>query len=219
MKLSVLVVLFVAQVSPVVADVQVEAKVSGDVAILTAKTDGKTVVWLVPEGLKQPVPADLLKDSKACILQGRGTFKVTALAAVGEKPIYGSVTFTLGGDAPPVPIPPPDPTDELPRRLREAYAAETNAAKRGQLVNLIGIFSAMAEHTEKDMSIKTSQELFDILNKVKAGMLADGILMEVRRIASAEVAACIGTPGPTPFDRAKVAACFRRIVKSLPTPE
>ena len=210
----------------IAADIQVDAKVSGDVAILTAKTDGKTVVWRVPADLKQPVPADLLKDSKTLIVQGRpGTYTATAITALGDKPTFTDVTFTLAGidPIPPVPIPPapvpPLPVDDLPRRLKDAYAADTSPAKRGQLVNLIGIFSAMAEHAEKDLTIQTTQQLFDILNKVKAGMLTDGVLMDLRRIASAELSACVGPPGATPFDRAKVSACFRRIAKSLPTPE
>lgn len=209
------------------ADITIDAKVTGNVVVLQAKTDGKVVVWIVPDGLAQPVPPDAFKDTKTCVIMGKpGTYKVTAISAIADKPIFGDTTFKLSGDAPQPDIPPaPLPVDDLPARLKAAYAAETSLAKRGQLVNIAAIYSAMAD-AALDKDIVTSQQLLDVLNRVKngdgdknKGMLLEGVLMELRRLITAEVAPCIGPAGPTPFDRAKVAACFKRIVKSLPTPE
>ena len=107
----------------------------------------------------------------------------------------------------------------MPRRLREAYAADASAGKRGQLINLSAIYATMAEHAEQDQSITTSKTLLDVLNKVKTGMLVDGVLMEMRRILSAEVCAALGPPSDGPLDRAAAVALFKRLVRSLPAPE
>lgn len=222
--LAAVALLLVASHAHAAGDIAIDAKVTGNVVVLAAKTDGKVVVWIIPESLTQPVPADAFRDSKTCVCQGKpGTYRVTAISAVGDKPIFGDALFTLVGDGPPAPPPgppiPPPPVDDLPLRLKALYAAETSPAKRGQLVNLVGIYQAMAEHAANDKSIVTSQELLDVLTKVKTGMLMDGVLLDLRRAITVEVAAVVGPPGPGAFDRDRVAAMFKRIVKSLPTPE
>lgn len=208
------------------ADIAVESKISGDVAILTAKTEGKSVVWRVPAELKQPVPADLLKDSKTLIVQGRpGTYTATAISSVGDKPTFTDVTFTLTGDVPgplppgppnPLPNPPPAPVDDLAVKFRAAYAADASPGKKGQLVNLIAVYTTMAKGAE-DKTIISSADLLAMLGKVKEGMLADGVLMDLRRMVAVEIAAVIGPASPAAFDRARVKDVFTRVVKALQT--
>jgi hypothetical protein len=209
------------------ADLTIDAKVQNGVAILTAQTEAKTVVWIPVVGLTPLVPAELLKDSKTLIVAGKGgPFRVVAIAAPSaDKPVYAEATFTFSTPeppapyVPPVPPPPPVPADELPRKLKDAYAADSSPGKRGQLINLTAIYSTMAEHAEKDASITTSRTLLDVLTKVKSGMLADGILLDLRRIVSAEIASTLGPPSDAPLDRARAFAMFQRIVRALPSPE
>ena len=206
------------------SDPTIDVKVKNGVATLTAKTDAKVVVWLPTAGLVDVVDPELLKDSKTRVVTGKpGSYRVIAIAApAADKPIWAETTVSFDGPDPgpgPGPGPVPPPVDDLPRRLREAYAAETAPGKRGQLINLSAIYSTMADHAEQDQAITTSRGLLEVLNKVKAGMLADGVLVEMRRILAAETAAAIGPPSNAPLDRVAAAAMFKRFVRSLPAPE
>jgi hypothetical protein len=211
------------------SDLTIESTVKDGVAILTAKTDATVVVWIPTAGLTDLVPVELLRDGKTRVVTGKGKFTVYAVTAPEkDKPKWAEVTFTIGTPEPPPiippvppapgPVPPPPPID-LAARLKASYLADTSPAKRGQLVNMIGIYSAMAEHVEKDPKINTPRVLLDVLTKVKEGMLADGVLIDMRRMVAAEIAVSIGLPSDMPLDRPAATALFRRIVASLPRPE
>jgi hypothetical protein len=210
------------------SDLTIEAQVKDGVAVLAAKTDAAVVVWVPSPGLTDLVPVELLKDSKTRVVTGKGKFTVIAITAPEkDKPKWAEVTFTIGTPEPPPFIPPEPkpgpvphpPAVDLASRLKTAYLLDTSPAKRGQLVNMIGIYSAMAEHVEKDPKINTPRVLLDVLTKVKDGMLADGVLIDMRRMVAAEIAVSIGLPSDMPLDRPAATALFRRIVASLPRPE
>lgn len=204
------------------ADIAIDVKVANGVAVLTAKTDAKSVVWLPTPGLADAIPAELLKDSKTRVVAGKpGSYRVVAIAALAaDKAAWAEATFSFDGPEPqpvPPPTPPaPPPVDTLAQRLRDAYAGDASPGKRGQLINLKAIYGTMADHAAKDAGITTSRKLLDVLTEVKAGMLADGILVEMRRILSAEILAAIGTPSDAPLDRQAAAALFTRLVRALP---
>jgi hypothetical protein len=210
------------------ADLTIESTVKDGVAIITAKTDAAVVVWIPTAGLTDLVPVDLLRDSKTRVVTGKGRFTVYAVSAPEkDKPRWAEVTFTIGTPEPP-PQPPPDdkpkpvpppPAIDLAAKLKAAYLADTSPSKRGQLVNMIGIYSAMGDHVEKDPKINTPRVLLDVLTKVKDGMLADGVLIDMRRLVAGEIASTIGPPSDLPLDRPAATALFRRIVASLPRPE
>jgi hypothetical protein len=210
------------------SDLTIESTVKDGVAIITSKTDATVVVWIPTAGLTDLVPVELLRDGKTRVVTGKGKFTVYAVTAPEkDKPKWAEVTFTIGTPEPPPFIPPEPkpgpvphpPAVDLASRLKTAYLLDTSPAKRGQLVNMIGIYSAMAEHVEKDPKINTPRVLLDVLTKVKDGMLADGVLIDMRRLVAAEIAATIGPPSDLPLDRAAATALFRRIVASLPRPE
>lgn len=209
--------------APVYAEgVSIEAKVAGNVAILTAKTEGPEVKWIaVGDGLSQVVPFELLKDTKTYVVSGKpGSYRIIAISASKDSPLWGEATFVLAGDDKPTPppLPPvPPPPDVLLAKLQSAYTADASVGKRGQLVNLIGLYSAAADYAADD-KVTTLKVLLENIRKVGGDLLQPNALVEVRRIISTEIVACIGPPGDTPLDaetRAKAAACFNRISKAL----
>ena len=207
------------------ADLTLEAKVTDKIALVTAKTEAKVVVWIPTAGLVDAIPVELLKDSRTRALTGKpGVYRVVAIAAsVADKPEWSEVTFTIGTPEPepapkPGPVPPPPPVvDNLPQRLKDAYDRDQSPTKLGQLVNLRFVYEAMAKHSESDPDINTSRKLLEVLSKVKAGMLPSDSLLELRRILSAETAAAFGAVSDAPLDRTVAAAHFRRILRSLPS--
>jgi hypothetical protein len=203
------------------ADITIESAVKGNIATLTAKTEAKNVVWIPVPGLDDVVRPELLIDGKTRVVSGKtGAYRVIAIGAIGEKPIWAETVVTFGTPEPPLPDPKPTPpVDDLQRRLRDAYANDGSPGKRGQLVNLHGIYAAMADHAANDQSITTSRILLEVLTKVREGMLVDGVLIDMRRIIAAEIAATIGSPSDAPLDRERAAGLFKRIVSSLPRPE
>lgn len=231
-KIACLAALLLSSVVCLATDIEIEPEspevAPGRVVVLTAKTEGKVVQWLFKDDGLDWLPVEILKDSKTAVVNAPATakpgkYRLIAVTAIGDKPAWAERTITVVGSPPPPGPPPPLPVppipDVLPQKLREAYLADKSPGKRGQLVNLIGIYSAMADHAATDPSITTSLALLDVLNKVKAGMLVDGVLMDLRRLVSAEISATLGPPSNAPLDREKAAGMFRRIVKSLPTPE
>lgn len=205
----------------------------GGVVLLTATTTGKSVVWVPMDAGLNVVKLPGAGDGKTLLLNApasarAGAYRFLALTAVGEKPVYAELTVTVTTPeplpippTPPVPpVPPPPPVvDDLAKRLKAAYDSEPNVAKRGQLVNLVAIYTAMGDHAEKDSAITSSRKLLEVLSSVKSGMLIDGVLMDLRRILSTETSAAIGAPNDLPLDRVAAATHFRRLVKSLPSVE
>lgn len=89
----------------------------GQFVVVTAKTAGKVVRWVVPAGLNQLDP-ELLKDPKAAVFATArpGTYKVQAYSAVGDVPTeLAETVITIGPGVivPPDPVVPPTPTDPL----------------------------------------------------------------------------------------------------------
>jgi hypothetical protein len=202
---------------------------AGKLLVVEAQTGGKVVKWIPRDDGLDVFPAEFLKDSKtfAARAEKPGRYRVLALTALGDVPVYAETTLIFEGDAPPppppgpkppIPPPPQPPVDDLARRCKEAYDADDSPGKRGQLVNLIGIYSAMAAHVHDD-GIKTVRDLADVLAKVRAGMMQPGVLMDLRRLLDAELKSTLGAADSRPLDRDRAAALFQRIVAALPKPE
>jgi hypothetical protein len=192
----------------------------GGVVRVAAKTEGKTVVWLAKDdGLVILPVGDKSVVINAPAAARAGTYRVLVITATADKPevaeIIVTVTTPEPPPLPPVPPPPPLPLDELPKKLKAAYDAEANIGKRGQVINLYGIYSAIADAAEKDASITTSRALLSVLNKVAAGQLVDGVLMDLRHTLSAETKTVLGPPSDLPLDRARATTHFRRLAGAI----
>lgn len=194
----------------------------GQFVALTALTEGKAVLWVPLDAGLTVFPADLLRDSKTfvAIAPKAGRYRVLAITAIGDTPHVAETTLIIG-DAPnpgPGPDPIPPPTPDLAKKFQAAYDAEKSPAKRGQLVNLIGLYSAMIDHA-KDRSIDTTAALLGDLKKVAAELIQPNILIDLRKAISAEILLVLGEPGAaTALDdatRARAVAVFERITKSL----
>lgn len=194
----------------------------GEYVTLTAKTEAKEVVWLLKDEGLQVLPPGLLKDSKTfcCIAPRPGKYRILAIAAVADRPIWAEALVVVASPDPPVPpLPPPPPVvDDLVKRLQAVYTADPSPAKRGQLVNLIGLYAAMADHAS-DPSITTTKALLDDLRKVAGELILPNVLTELRKVISAEIAVALGEPSDAArldaATRAKAIDTFRKISKSL----
>lgn len=204
------------------ADLAIEASVDGAVVVLTAKTPAKEVAWIPTDGLKVIVPPAVLKDSKTLVVTGKpGAYRVIVVAAPAvDAPAWAEKIITIEGPEPPPGPKPPEPQpDALAARLKAAYEADASPAKRGQLTHLIGIYQSMIDHLQKDKAINSTKELASVLATVKAGMLDQVSLMEMRRILDAELKASFGMPDDRPLDQMRAVSVFQRLLAALPRPE
>lgn len=197
---------------------------AGRPIFVSADTAGKVVVWHPKDSGLDIIDPKYLRDGKMFGASApAGRYRVLVITAIADIPHIEETVLIFEGQEPnpppPGPKPPPPTPDNLAQRLKSAYDADVSPAKKGQLVNLIGIYSAMADHVEKDAGIATTKDLANVLAKVKTGMLTPNVLMDLRRILDAELAATFGSPNTTPLDRPKAAALFRRIVAALPRPD
>lgn len=211
------------QPAPDIAIVQPEAiRAPGEYVTLTAKTEAKEVLWIPKDEGLQVLPSNLLKDSKTfcCIAAKPGKYRVLAIAALADRPVWSEAVLVVAGPDPgPPPVPPPPPVvDDLVKRFQAAYATDPSAAKRGQLINLIGLYAAMTDHAG-DPSITTTKALLDDLRKVAGELVLPGVLTELRKVISAEIAAALGEPSESarldPATRTKAVDTFRKISKAL----
>lgn len=203
----------------------------GRVVYLVAKTPGKVVEWVFKDdGLVLLKPPGGAGDSKVAGINAAantppGKYRVLVLTAIGDKPVWVEATITVVGEVKPAPpkpnpVPPPPPViDELPKRLQDAYAAEKSIAKRGVLVNLIGLYGAAGDHAKKP-DVTSTRQLLDNVAEVRDELIGKDstVLRDMRQIISAEVLIALGTPSNVALDdatRARAIAVFQRVASAL----
>lgn len=202
---------------------EVKGKVGAFVTV-TAKTDGKIVRWVLMDDGPALIPPHLLKDDKtAVVLSLRpGKFRLLCYTSKDDVPSTPAITLlSFQGEAPPTPPPPPPPpADLLTQRFQDAYTRDGGDAplKASQLGANIGLYQAMADHCEKDTTLKTLGDVFSDLQKTAKSLLKDGVLMELRAAIATEVSARLGTDPAMPLDsstRGRAVATFQRIASAL----
>lgn len=200
---------------------------------ISAVTDGVRVRWrAVDSGLLLIDGAD--SKAQTVVACKPGKYRVECWSAVGGEPtaIY-LVTVTVSGPDPePIPPPPPGPDPPLPNpphpptppidlfraKCQAAYDVDAAAVatKRGQLSLMVGLFQEMVKHSQ-DSGITTTGDLLSDYRKVAASMLSPTVLIELRKLIAAEVAATFGTESAA-LDatmRAKATALWDRLAKTL----
>jgi hypothetical protein len=206
---------------------------------INAVTDGVKVRWrAVDSGLLLIDGADSKVQTVVACKPGK--YRIECWSAIGGEPtaIY-LVTVTVSGPDPePIPppplppVPPPGPDPPLPNPPRpptppvDPFQAKCQAAcdadaaaaatKRGQLSLMIGLYQEMTKHSQ-DATITTTGDLLSDYRKVAASMLSPTVLIELRKLIAAEVAATFGTESAA-LDaamRAKATALWDRLAKTL----
>lgn len=206
---------------------------------IDAVTDGVKVRWrAVDSGLLLIDGAD--SKTQTVVACRPGKYRVECWSAVGNEPtsIYQVTVTVTGPDPEPIPppplppVPPPGPDPPLPNpphpptppvdpfqaKCQAAYDADAAAAatKRGQLSLMIGLYQEMTKHSQ-DATITTTGDLLSDYRKVAQSMLSPSVLIELRKLISAEVAATFGTESSA-LDatmRTKATALWDRLAKTL----
>jgi hypothetical protein len=209
---------------PLALPSEVKAKV-GEFAIVKAQAGGEVVRWVLMDTGPSLLPPELLKDSKSAVIFSlrEGKFRLLAYSCHGGEPTPPAICTVVVGNAPDVPTPPPPPlpgpVDPFTSKFQMAFLAspESMEVKNVQRNNLIGLYQAMAEHSQKK-EIHTTTDLLADLNNTARAMINKDVLVDLRKLISAEVGAVLGKTGNTVLDdatRAKAVTIFSRIAKAL----
>lgn len=218
------------QPAPPIVPLQLPKEVTGlrETPIdIIADTKGKAVRWrAVDPGivLLWDLP-DLRANKKAIVLGCRpGRYRVEAWSSINDEPTPIVACTVIISEPNPPPLPPdpkpplPEPVDPLMAKFQTAYDADAAppAAKKGQLVLMIGLYQAMAEHAG-DKTIKSTGDLLSDYKATAGKVLLPGLLVELRRVIAAEIAAAFGTDSIALDDatRKKAIDHFDKIAKAL----
>lgn len=215
----------------------------GKFITIKAETMGKFVRWrAVDPGIEVLDDLPSLKERKEirCIACKPGRYRVEAYTSINDEPTLIVVCTVVVGNAPPGPNPPnpnppkpnpphpnpPNPpTDPLVAKLATAFATDggSTPVNRAQLVALIGLYEAAADHAAKP-GITTVGMLLEDIRKVaygdgsQPGLIRPDVLVGVRKAISAEVANVLGDEPSAQLDtvrRARAVDTFRRIAAAL----
>lgn len=204
---------------------EVRGKV-GEFIMVKATTTGALVRWVLMDEGPAFLPTELLKDTQTAVLFSLkpGKFRVLAYTSINGTPTMPAIATVIVGDspkpAPPTPpTPPPTPVDPLVMRFQAAYTTspEPPATKTKQKDLLVGLYQAMAIHAA-DTNIRTTNDLLGDLKKTAEKLLLPDVLVEVRKLISAEVGAVLGNAGAVAIDepmRKKAVEIFGKIARSL----
>jgi len=211
----------------------------GKFIAIKAETMGKQVRWrAVDPGLEILDDLPSLKERKEirCIACKPGRYRVEAYTSINDEPTPIVVCTVVIGEAPgpnppkpnppnPNPPNPSPPTDQLVAKLASALTTDGGATpvNRAQLIALIGLYEAAADHAAKP-GITTVGMLLDDIRKVaygdggQPGLIRPDVLVGVRKAISAEVANVLGDEPTAQLDtatRARAVESFRRIAAAL----
>ncbi len=210
----------------------------GKFITIKAETMGKHVRWrAVDPGLEILDDLPSLKEGKEirCIACKPGHYRVEAYTSINDEPTPIVVCTVVIGSVPPGPNPPnpkpPNPNPPLPpadplvSKLSAAFAADggPTPVNRAQVVALIGLYEAAADHAAKP-GITTVGMLLEDIRKVangeggQPGLIRPDVLVGVRKAISAEVVNVLGDEPSTRLDvvtRTRAVDIFRRIAAAL----
>ncbi len=211
----------------------------GKFITIKAETMGKHVRWrAVDSGIELLDDLPSLKEGKEirCIACKPGRYRVEAYTSINDEPTPIVVCTVVVGNAPPGPSPPPNPNppnpnpptppvDPLVSKFVSAFAVDggPTPANRAQLVALVGLYEAAADHAAKP-GITTVGMLLEDIRKVaygeggQPGLIRPDVLIGVRKAISAEVVNVLGDEPSTqlePATRARAIDNFRRIAAAL----
>ncbi len=216
----------------------------GKFITIKAATMGKQVRWrAVDPGLEILDDLPSLKEGKEirCIACKPGRYRVEAYTSINDEPTPIVVCTVVVGNAPPGPNPPPNPNppnpnppnptppnppiDPMVAKFSAALAGDggSTPVNRAQLIALIGLYEAAADHAAKP-GITTVGMLLEDIRKVaygeggQPGLIRPDVLVGVRKAISAEVVSVLGDEPSVQLDaatRARAIDTFRHIAAAL----
>ncbi len=210
---------------------------------IKAETMGKQVRWrAVDPGLEILDDLPSLKEGKEirCIACKPGRYRVEAYTSINDEPTPIVVCTVVVGNPPgpspppnpnppspnpPNPTPPNPPIDRMVAKFSAALATDggTTPVNRAQLIALIGLYEAAADHAAKP-GITTVGMLLEDIRKVaygeggQPGLIRPDVLVGVRKAISAEVVNVLGDEPSSQLDaptRTRAVDIFRRIAAAL----
>lgn len=206
---------------------------------IRVETKGEVVLWrALDAGLEFIDPDFAPRDPKmtGVITDTPGKYRLIAITSIPDKdgkcrPASCEFVVEFEGTKPTPPDPPPQPVDPLVKRLQDAFLLDpaTPAAKIAQRDAIVGLYEAMAVHTNtkikdkdgkdtQEYSVKTVGDLKMDMDNTARALLAPGVLVDCRKAIASEVAAVLGATQTTVLDvdlRLKATVIFSKIAKAM----
>lgn len=211
----------------------------GKFVTIKAETMGKHVRWrAVDPGLEILDDLPSLKEGKEirCIACKPGRYRVEAYTSINDEPTVTFICTVIIGNTPPAPNPPPNPNppnppppnppiDPLVAKFSSALTGDggMTPVNRAQLIALIGLYEAAADHAAKP-GISSVGMLLEDIRKVaygeggQNGLIRPDVLIGVRKAISAEVVHVLGDEPSAQLDvttRGRAVDIFRRVATAL----
>lgn len=155
----------------------------GRLLALTANTEGKRVVWRVPDQFEFRLCPSGRELTGVCLTPGR--YLLTAITAIGEEPIVADCVVIVEGNQPlpPNPKPPdPAPVDPLQNELQRLYTEDTAASKAETLAKLAALYRLAASTVQKP-EIENAGQLAQVIRDASTNLVGAGLLGVRRRVA------------------------------------
>jgi hypothetical protein len=196
---------------------------SGMMFSIKAVTEGKKVIWDVPDGVQY---REFGKEL-VCIVSIKGpkTYIVRCITSINDEPIEGKCCVKVDSQLP-VPPNPPDPTPPVPPtdpftadliKIFNAYPVADKAVNLANLEKLKSIF-VQIKTLPDDKTITTYGMMLNIIGAVSVKILPAGILSEMRERVATELDSTISTDPDVDLsdsERAKVKAAFVKVSNAL----
>jgi len=179
-----MIVILAAMVAPAAAqELKLPEEVKSDVGmvLVRAETDCLSVEWWSIDSGLQVVPGAMLKDSKIgiCFALKPGTYRLQAIAAKGNKPVYALCTVVVGGgaapqppDKPPDKPPPPDPVKTATEFEKEVAAAAKKDGHKDNVAALAALLRMVASKV-RESKVSTVTHLRTTIAKATNELLGE----------------------------------------------
>lgn len=183
----------------------------GQLVKIAAVTDGKKVLWDVPETFQ----TESCDDGKKliCVPQVAGVFVIRCVTAIGDEPAIARCVVVVEGNAP-GPAPPPEPTDELRVELQRLYDADTCREKAATLDRLTSLYRLAATEAGKP-EYTTSKQLLDTIREAGRTLSRD-CCVAIREKLAGDLSRIFPADAPlTQEQRTAAGLLFERYAKAL----
>jgi hypothetical protein len=147
-----------------------------------------------------------------------GTVEILVVWQSSGAPQTDRRLLRVGGPspAPPSPPTPPPPADPFAAALQAAYAAEADADKAAEVVQLAALYRVAASSTVNDPALASTADLLARMQAARKAILPDASLVKVRTAIEAELNKTLATPAALDSaERSTVATLFNRVATSL----
>lgn len=156
----------------------------GRLLTVVATTEGKKVLWRVPEQIEYRLCPSGKELTGVCLTPGRYT--LTAITAIGDEPIVADCVLIVDSSGPvpppnPGPSPPPIP-DQLQIDIQRLYTEDQSATKSETSAKLASLYRLAATTVAKP-EIETAGQLAQVIRDASTTLVGAGLLSVRRRVA------------------------------------